>query len=221
MDLQAAVEQMPFYGHLNDEEKRLIGNSVNVRHYRKGDVLHSHLSECLGLIQLQSGSVRVTMQSAEGREITIYTLQEGDRDVLSASCVINQITFDTMMIADTDTDVLVIPAPVVGILDHSNIYVHSDLMELSALRFSDAMWTMQQILFLRMDQRVAVFLLDEYSRTDNPEIAATQDRIARSISSAREVTSRVLGRMEKDGLIETRRGTIRLLDIDALEALLG
>ncbi len=220
MTLQAYLEELPFFGHLSGSEKAQVISTANTRIYHKGDILHSHTTECLGLIRLLKGSVRVIMQSNEGREVTIYTLQEGDVDVLAASCVLNQITFDTMMIADTESEVLIIPAPIIAALDHSNIHVHSYLMELSTLRFSDAMWTMQQILFLRMDQRVANYLLDEYSRTDDPEIRVTQDLLARSISSAREVTSRVLGRMEKDGLIRTSRGTVTLLDIDGLEDLL-
>ena len=221
MNAETVLREMPFFVHLTEDEKNLALTTVSTRTYRKGDILHSHTSECLGLIRLLKGSVRVTMQSAEGREITIYTLQEGDADVLAASCVINQITFDTLMVADTDAEVMILPAAAVSSLDRSSIYVHSYLMELSTERFSDAMWNMQQILFLRMDQRVANWLLDEYSRTDNPEINATQDHIARSISSAREVTSRVLGRMEKDGLIQTKRGSVRILDADGLEALLG
>ena len=221
MNAETVLREMPFFVHLTEDEKNQALSTVTVRTYRKGDILHSHTSDCLGLICLLSGSVRVTMQSAEGREITIYTLQPGDADVLAASCVLNQITFDTYMVADKDSEVMVLPAAVVASLDRSNIYVHSYLMELSSLRFSDAMWTMQQILFLRMDQRVANWLLDEYSRTDSLEINATQDYIARSISSAREVTSRVLGRMEKDGLIRTKRGSVIILDPDRLEALLG
>lgn len=216
-----ALNALPFYQHLSDSERAETEQRAQTKSFREGDVLHDHHAECLGMVTVLRGRTRVTMQSDDGREITIYSMEPGDTDILSASCVINQITFDSMMVADTDCEVLIIPAAVVSRLEKENIYLHSYIYELTAQRFSDAMWTMQQILFLRMDQRVASGLLDEYARTDDVHIHLTQEKLARQISSSREVVTRVLKRMEKDRLLEVNRGCIELLDTDGLEKLLG
>ena len=219
-EAEKILKRLPFYDRLTETEKKQIEQDSVVRNYREGDILHDHHAECLGLVTVISGEARVTMQSDDGREITIYRLEEGDTDILSASCVINQITFDTMMVADEDTQVLVVPAAVMGRLKQQNIYVHSYVFELTAQRFSDAMWTMQQILFLRMDQRIASGLLDEYARTDDVHIHLTQEKLARQISSSREVVTRILRRMAKEKYLEVGRGCIKLLDPDRLEQLL-
>lgn len=162
----------------------------------------------------------MTIQSMKGKEVTLYHLEEGDIDILSASCVINQLTFDPLMVADTDVTVMVVPATVMSILNKDNIYVHSFIYETTARRFSDAMWTMQEILFLKTDQRVASFLLNEAASHDNLHLNITQEHIAKSISSAREVVSRVLKRMVKDGLITMNRKCIEIIDEEGLEDLL-
>ena len=77
------------------------------------------------------------------------------------------------------------------------------------------------MLFLTAEQRVANGLLDEYARTNDPHIHLTQEQIAKNISSAREVVSRSLKRMEQDGVIKMNRGCIQLLDYSALNALAG
>lgn len=82
------------------------------------------------------------------------------------------------------------------------------------------MWAMQQILFLRMDQRIATGLLDEFARTGDSHISLTQDKLARQISSSREVVTRMLKKMEKEGLLKVGRGCIELLDVDGLDNLL-
>lgn len=214
------LEQLPFFSHLSPSEQEEITQKSMIRTCKEGDILHDHHAECLGMVTVLSGKTRVTMQSDDGREITIYSMEPGDTDILSAACVINQITFDSMMVADEDCEVLVIPAIVISKMEKENIYLHSYIYELTAQRFSDAMWAMQQILFLRMDQRIATGLLDEFARMGDSHISLTQDKLARQISSSREVVTRMLKKMEKEGLLKVGRGCIELLDVDGLENLL-
>lgn len=214
------LKSLPFFPDLSEDQQKELENQARIKTYREGDILHDHHAECLGMVTMISGRTRVTMQSDDGREITIYSMEPGDTDILSAACVINQITFDTMMVADEDCQVLVLPAAVVSRLEKQNIYLHSYIYDLTAQRFSDAMWAMQQILFLKMDQRVASGLLDEYARTDDVHIHLTQEKLARQISSSREVVTRILKKMEKDKLLEVNRGCIELLDLDGLANLL-
>ena len=62
------------------------------------------------MLFILSGEIRTYLLSDEGREVTLFRLYPGELCVLSASCVISQITFDTQMTAGMDTDVLIIPA---------------------------------------------------------------------------------------------------------------
>ena len=98
--------------------------------------------------------------------------------VLSASCVISQITFDTQMTAGMDTDVLIIPANVIAALKEQNLHVRCFLYELATKRFSDVMWAMQQIMFKGLDRRLAEFLLAEAERTGSDTIRMTHEQIA-------------------------------------------
>ncbi len=136
--------------------------------------------------------------------------------MLSAACVISQITFDTYMEAEQDCDLLVIPAAAFRQLTEENIHVKCFVYELMTERFSSVMWTMQQILFAGLDRRLAGFLVQEYDRTKDPGIRITQEQIARQINSAREAVARMLRRFMTEHLVEVSRGVIMLLDIDGL-----
>lgn len=68
------------------------------------------------MLFILSGEIRTYLLSDEGREVTLFRLYPGELCVLSASCVISQITFDTQMTAGMDTDVLIIPANVIAAL---------------------------------------------------------------------------------------------------------
>ena len=60
---------------------------------------------------------------------------------------------------------------------------------------------MQQILFAKLDRRLAEFLISEYERTGSRVIHMTHEQIAQQISSAREVVARMLKRFAADGLV--------------------
>ena len=107
------------------------------------------------MLLILSGEIRTYLLSDEGREVTLFRLYPGELCVLSASCVISQITFDTQMTAGMDTDVLIIPAIVIAALKEKNLHVRCFLYELATKRFSDVMWAMQQIMFKGLDQRLA------------------------------------------------------------------
>ena len=94
------------------------------------------------------------------------------------------------------------------------------LYKTAAERFSEVMWTIQQILFQRIDQRVAAFLWDEYVRSKELTMRLTHDEIARNIGSAREVVSKALKYLAENGLIELKRGKIVIIDIEKLKSFL-
>ena len=93
------LEQLPFWKELTDREREVIRRSAVVRRYEKGALIHSSDQECLGMLLVLSGEIRTYLLSDEGREVTLFRLYEGALCVLSASCVISQITFEIQMAA--------------------------------------------------------------------------------------------------------------------------
>lgn len=214
------LETLPFWNNLSKEEKENILSFSIVQSYKKGSFIHTQEDTCLGLIYVLEGDIRVYMVSEEGKEITLYHIKENEVDVLSASCVVNQITFDTELIAKEDSTLLIVPVTILSPLKDSNIHVRSYIYEVLAERFSDVMWTLQQVLFLKMDQRIASYLLDVSNTTNSLSIHTTHEEIAQEINSAREVVARVMKNLQDDGLVEMKRGVITILDKKRLLQLL-
>ncbi len=214
-----SLARLPFWGDLTEQERDIVQKSAFLRRYEKGAQVHSGGQECLGLLLVLSGEIRTYLLSDEGREITLFRLYPGDLCVLSASCVLSQISFDTQLTAQQDTRVLVIPANVVARIKDTNLAARCYLYELATQRFSDVMWAMQQLLFQQLDQRLAAFLLAEYRRTGSPTVAMTHEQLAQQISSAREAVARILKQFAEDGLVELKRGAITIRNPSGLEKL--
>ena len=217
--MESVLERLPFWKLLTDSEKELVRQNAVIRLYKKGTRVYSSERECLGILFVMQGEMRTYLLSEEGREVTLFRIYPNDLCVLSASCVISQISFDTQMSAQKDTEALIIPPNIVLLLKEKNLSVRCFLYELATKRFSDVMWAMQQILFKRLDQRLALFLMQESQRLGTDTIHMTHEQIAQQISSAREAVARMLKQFSEDGLVELKRGAIRLLDQKGLKAL--
>ena len=217
--MESVLERLPFWKLLTDSEKELVRQNAVIRLYKKGTRVYSSERECLGMLFVMQGEMRTYLLSEEGREVTLFRIYPNDLCVLSASCVISQISFDTQMSAQKDTEALMIPPNIVLLLHEKNLSGRCFLYELATKRFSDVMWAMQQILFKRLDQRLALFLMQESQRLGTDTIHMTHEQIAQQISSAREAVARMLKQFSEDGLVELKRGAIRLLDQKGLKAL--
>lgn len=217
--MESVLERLPFWKLLTDSEKELVRQNAVIRLYKKGTRVYNSERECLGMLFVMQGEMRTYLLSEEGREVTLFRIYPNDLCVLSASCVISQISFDTQMSAQKDTEALMIPPNIVLLLKEKNLSVRCFLYELATKRFSDVMWAMQQILFKRLDQRLALFLMQESQRLGTDTIHMTHEQIAQQISSAREAVARMLKQFSEDGLVELKRGAIRLLDQKGLKTL--
>lgn len=76
----------------------------------------------------------------------------------------DSIEFEVLIEAVENTEVLVIPSMCLNSIIKNNPYVELYLYKNATEKFSQVMWTMQQILFLKIHERVAKFLWNEISK---------------------------------------------------------
>lgn len=110
------TEKLPFWDKLSKEEREYVNSVSFLRRFEKDGFIHGSGNDCLGMFLVISGEIRTYLLSEEGREITLFRLYPNDICVLSASCVISRITFDTFMTAKQETEVLIVPANAIALL---------------------------------------------------------------------------------------------------------
>lgn len=211
-------EIFPFWDKISEADRDIICQNSYAYTYPKGSNIHDG-TECSGVILVQSGSLRLYIMSEEGKDITLYRLHKGDLCMLSASCVLDAITFDVFIDAEEDSECFIISGPAFATVSEQNPEVKIFALETAVNRFSDVMWVMQQILFMSTDKRLAIFLSDESARIGSDTITLTHGQIARYMGSAREVVSRMLKYFSEEGIVEVSRGGVVILDKKRLRKL--
>ena len=208
----------PFWNEISESDRDYICQNTYALTYRKGTTVHNG-NECSGVFFVRKGSLRVYMLSEEGKEITLYRLHEGNFCMLSASCVLQTVTFDVFVDAEEDCECYVVDGGAYSSVAENNPNIKIFALETAISRFSDVMWVMQQILFMSIDKRLAIFLIDESTRIGSDRIELTHEQIAKYIGSAREVVSRMLKYFTNEGIVESSRKGVLILDKKRLRAL--
>lgn len=193
-------------------QQREVLASIRKTSIKQGTLIQHSEEQCLGVLLLESGTIRVFIESTEGKEATLFRLSAGEMCVLSATCIIEQIDFEIAIEAYTDVTLYSLDIVTFKNLASKNIYVECFMYKWLAERFSDVMWAMQQMLFLDIQQRIANFLYNEMLDKGTSVLVITHDEIARQIFSAREVVSRVLKKLANEKIVSLGRGMITVLD---------
>ena len=202
----------PVWDRLEPDQQARLLSSARPRTVTRGTVLHSGDADCAGLLLVRSGQLRAYILSDEGREITIYRLFDRDLCLFSASCILRSIQFAVTIQAERDTDLWVLPAEVYQELMAASAPLANYTNELMASRFSEVMWLLEQVLWRRLDRRLAAFLLEESAIEGGAVLKITHEAIANHLGTHREVITRMLRYFQTEGMVRLARGTVELLD---------
>lgn len=217
--LEYYQEVLRFWKELTNDQKALVNQSITKKHFNKGEAMRSGSSNCSGLFLIESGQVRAYIVSETGKEITLYRLFERDVCIFTASCVMKNINFDIFIETEKETTAYLIPTVIYEKLSKESMAVQAFANELMASRFSDVMWIMEQALFMTLDKRLAIFLLEQSNIDESDSVAITHEKIANNLGSAREVVTRMLKYFQDEGMVTLKRGTIHIIDRKKLERL--
>lgn len=158
------IKEFEFWDKLSEAQKEKVIDTSTIREFKKEQVISSSEASCMGVVLLLEGALRVSVLSVDGREVTLYYLSDGESCVATAACIINQITFDTLVTASENTTLLIVPSLTIAALSDENIHVKCFVLETEAIRYSQTMWVMQELLFKRLDERIARYLVSNYEK---------------------------------------------------------
>ena len=210
----------PFWEKLTDVQQEKLLEIAHPMSVKAGTIIHNGSMDCLGLLLIGSGQLRVYTISDEGREVTLYRLFEFDICLFSASCVMPSVQFEVVIEAEKDTELTVIPSCLFKNLMEDSAPVANYVNQLISSRFSEVMWLMEQVMWKSFDKRLAKFLLEESALEGSNTLNITHEKIANHIGSAREVVTRMLRYFQGEGMVSLSRGTVELTNVKALQNLL-
>ncbi|MDP5220359.1 Crp/Fnr family transcriptional regulator [Ruegeria sp. 2205SS24-7] len=169
------------------------------------------------LLLLLEGTVRVQQKSDTGREVFLYRVHAGESCVLTTACMLAFEEYSADGIAETDVTAVAIPRKTFDDLAAKSPVFREFVFTAYSRRITDLFTLIDDIVFQRMDVRLASRLLELAGTQD--VVHATHAMLGSELGTAREVISRTLAEFHRRGWVEQSRGEVHLTARDGLERL--
>jgi CRP/FNR family transcriptional regulator len=206
---------IPFLNQQDDELKQRFYSQASIIKLQKGQPICHEGNHCSHLSIVLEGTARIYKLGENGKEITLYRISQGESCILTASCILSEIPFPAFAICDSDIEAAIIPANTVQTWLSESAVWRDYIFSLVATRLSNIIHVVEDVVFRKMDRRIAAYLCNR-AINESTAIRVTHQEIASELGTSREVVSRILKDFEHEQLIKVTRGAIHLIDFDAL-----
>lgn len=167
-------------------------------------------SQCTGFMLLLDGTVRIFQDADDGREMTLYRIQQGDICLMSLNSLLHNKPFRANAKSETNVRMLMIAAKDF----HAAMGVSETFRTIMLTSLVDAVCTMVQscydTAFEPLDMRLACLLGRLFERAGAEVLNVTHQDLSQELGTSREVISRLLKKLEQQDCIVLKRGQILL-----------
>ncbi len=203
MNLENSVGMFSFEKELLDR----IGESKVLEIEPGTVILKEH--EFIKVIPLVlEGSIKLRKVDPAGREIIFYHIEPGESCILSISSCLNEKESKAEAIIERRTRLIALSARDVREWMDTYPSWRKFVVKLFYDRMAEVLSLLDLVIFKSVDTRLVQYLKD---KAVDQELIITHQQLAGQLGTAREVISRLLKQMEREGMISLERGKIRII----------
>lgn len=186
---------------------KIAENSTMRTFYRDELIMHAG-GYIKSTVLVVEGLVKLYRQNEDGGEYFMYYLEGGEACALSMICAARNKASEVTGVAVEDTVAILIPLELMDILmrDYKTWYYF--VVATYRTRYENLLDVIDEIAFKNMDERVLNYLNAQFAEFNTKLLQITHQQIATDLNSTREVISRLLKKMEQNGLIKLHRNAI-------------
>lgn len=214
--------QSPIFRGISETELGSLFRQIHyqVKTYQKNDLIVMGGEICDRLLIIQEGSVKAEMNDYSGKTIKIEDMS-APWPLATAFLFGKENRFPVTVSATSDVEMVSIPKPeFVKLLQLNSLILNNYLNTIS----TRAQFLSQKLKFLSFKtirQKIAHYLLEKAGdRLQTVEVPQSQEQLAEMFGVTRPSLARTLGEMTQEGLIETQRRSIKILDKGRMSQLL-
>jgi CRP/FNR family transcriptional regulator len=179
----------------------------DMRVFEEGELLMKTGQFFKSAVLIIRGHVKLYREGEEGNEFFMYYLDPGDACALSMICATRNQASSIMAIADEETEVVLIPIQYMDTLMREYRSWYYFVLETYRNRFEELLSVIDNVAFKNMDERLEWYLKRQAEKSGNL-LNIKHQQIANDLNTSREVISRLLKKMENEGMLTLNRNQI-------------
>jgi CRP/FNR family transcriptional regulator len=218
----AIPSQLPLIRHLSLSQQRDVLGAGHDKTLAKGVVLFHEQDPADAMYAVVTGQMKLVRYSPGGKEMLLHLVRPGQ--TFAEAALFGSGTYPATAVALTETRLWCLPRQRL-----EELIRRSPELGL-ALVGSISVWTrklaaqLELLTQRRVEERLAVYVIGRARGQDlqaGASVALTEPKhlIAAQCGTAPEVLSRTFRRLEEEGILEVEGDTLRILDVERLQAL--
>lgn len=206
-EIQKHFPALAKYRNLEDEIIRLS----EVHTFEKGSVILREGQYIKVLPLLVKGLVKVYHEDDQDGEVLLYYIKPGESCVMSMTSLVGGQKSPVKGVVEEDAEIVVIPADGAMELARTHVAWNAFMYDLFREKYNELLHTISVLTFSNKDQLVLDHLKNIAELKGEKVIHKTHAEIAQDLGSTREVISRLLKKLEHQGVLRLKLGVIELL----------
>ena len=155
-----------------------------------------------------NGLIRVSRNNDDGNELLLYYLKRNEVCAMSLTCCMTNLKSTVKAIAEEETEVMLLPVTMLDTWISQYPSWKQFVMETFQIRFRELIETVDSIAFLKLDERLINYFEYRKKKSGSTTFKGTHQDLALQLNTSREVISRLLKKLEKQGKIKLSRNFI-------------
>lgn len=156
------------------------------------------------------GLVKVFTRQEE-KELLLYYIKPHESCIMSFAASLKNEASRVFAITEENTKALLIPADKITGWISQYPDINNLFYQQYNLRYVELLNTVNHLLFNKLDKRLFDYLNEKIKLTNKNPIKISHRQIATELGTAREVVSRLLKKMEAEGLLKQHTNSIEVL----------
>lgn len=162
-----------------------------------------------------SGSLKVMTEDSNGEELLLYYLELGDTCAMTLNCCSRAAKSAISAMTEEPAEVLFIPVEYMEKWMVEYTSWRNFVLESYNTRLNEMLEAIDNLAFNNMEERLTKYLRDRAMIKQRGELKITHFQIASDLHSSRVVISRLMKKLEKDGVIIQKRNQVEVLEFSS------
>lgn len=171
------------------------------------EYLSTYGTACIGFLFVLSGDIKIQRVGYDGEETNLYNIGRGQLCHEALSCFFRCEPLNIIGRATQDSKIMLLPFEIVEKYLLSSTEFLKEIYKDLHSKFNLIIGTKEEVKHESLQRRLLKLLINKGSKN----IYATHAELAFELDSAREVISRKLKELEKEGYLKLTRGKIQVV----------
>lgn len=220
MEIVKVIASVPLFKGLDNQQYDELAMIVTDQEVKRGQTIFSEGDEGVGFYVVISGLIKIYKLSPDGKEQILHIFGQGEP--FAEAAVFTGSTYPAHAIALEKSRILFFPRASFVELVQKNPSLAMNMMATLSLRLKKFAHMIEDLSLKEVPGRLAahlLFLRSQQNGSSELQLKIGKAQLASLLGTIPETLSRILTKMNKQGLIDSSGSTIKIIDRDGLEDL--